>query len=321
MKRFKNILYVNESEIDQDSALARAVALAQNNQANLTIVAVIPPQIFKTGIGLLPGQSITSKEQESIIANHRLTLESMLQPYKQGLDIQLKVLVGKTFLEVIRIVLKNNYDLVIKPAENPNWTQRLFSSDDLHLLRKCPCPIWIMKPPEKSNYSRIVAAVDFDPMNEAPNQNLNRKILEIAASLALSDFASLHIIHAWEAFAEKRILSRNVSSEIAAEYIKREHDYHQNWLNSLADDLIGWIGKDAYNYLSPSFDLTKGPAKKMIAQRVSDLVADLVVMGTVARTGIPGIIIGNTAETIIDQIACSVLAIKPDDFKTPIETN
>ena len=321
MKRFKNILYVNEPEINQDSALARAVALAQNNQANLTIVAVIPPQIFKTGIGLLPGQPISSEEQESIIANHRLTLESMLQPYKQGLDIQLKVLVGKAFLEVIRIVLKNNYDLVIKTAENPNWTQRLFGSDDLHLLRKCPCPIWIMKPPEKSNYSRIVAAVDFDPMDEALNQNLNRKILEIAASLALSDFASLHIIHAWEAFAEKRILSRNVSSEIAAEYLKREHDYHQNWLNNLSDDLIGWIGKDAYNYLSPSFDLTKGPAKKIIAQRISDLGSDLVVMGTVARTGIPGIIIGNTAETIIDQIACSVLAIKPDDFKTPIEKN
>ena len=262
MKRFKNILYVNESEIDRGSALARAVALAQNNQADLTIVAVIPPQIFKTGIGLLPGQPISPEEQASIIADHRLTLESMLQHYKQGLDIQLNVLVGKTFLEVIRIVLKNNYDLVIKPAQNPNWTQRLFGSDDLHLLRKCPCPIWIMKPPEKSNYSRIVAAVDFDPMNEAPNQNLNRKILEIATSLALSDFASLHIIHAWEAFAEKRILSRDVSSEITAEYIKREHDYHQNWLNSLSDDLIGWIGKDAYNYLSPSFDLTKGPAKK-----------------------------------------------------------
>jgi len=46
--------------------------------------------------------------------------------------------------------------------------------------------------------------------------------------------------------------------------------------------------------------------------------ADIVVMGTVARTGVPGFIMGNTAETILNQIDCSVLAIKPPDFITPV---
>lgn len=35
-------------------------------------------------------------------------------------------------------------------------------------------------------------------------------------------------------------------------------------------------------------------------------------MGSVARTGIPGFIIGNTAESILGQVQCSVLVIKPD---------
>jgi len=43
-----------------------------------------------------------------------------------------------------------------------------------------------------------------------------------------------------------------------------------------------------------------------------------VVMGTVARTGVPGFIMGNTAETILNHINCSVLAIKPQGFVTPI---
>jgi universal stress protein E len=43
-----------------------------------------------------------------------------------------------------------------------------------------------------------------------------------------------------------------------------------------------------------------------------------VVMGTVARTGVPGFIMGNTAETILSQIDCSVLAIKPPGFTTPV---
>jgi nucleotide-binding universal stress UspA family protein len=48
------------------------------------------------------------------------------------------------------------------------------------------------------------------------------------------------------------------------------------------------------------------------------LEADLIVMGTVARTGIPGFIMGNTAEAILNQIDCSVLAIKPPGFVTPV---
>lgn len=46
--------------------------------------------------------------------------------------------------------------------------------------------------------------------------------------------------------------------------------------------------------------------------------ADLVVMGTVARTGVAGLIIGNTAEAILEQVNCSVLAIKPAGFKSPV---
>ena len=41
-------------------------------------------------------------------------------------------------------------------------------------------------------------------------------------------------------------------------------------------------------------------------------------MGTVARTGIPGLLIGNTAETILQRVDCSVLAVKPDGFVSPV---
>jgi nucleotide-binding universal stress UspA family protein len=41
-------------------------------------------------------------------------------------------------------------------------------------------------------------------------------------------------------------------------------------------------------------------------------------MGTVARSGIPGLIMGNTAEAILTELECSVLAIKPPGFVTPV---
>ena len=46
--------------------------------------------------------------------------------------------------------------------------------------------------------------------------------------------------------------------------------------------------------------------------------AHMIVMGTVGRTVFPGLIMGNTAETILNDIDCSVLAIKPPDFETPV---
>ena len=45
---------------------------------------------------------------------------------------------------------------------------------------------------------------------------------------------------------------------------------------------------------------------------------DILVMGTVARGGIPGLLIGNTAERVLRKITCSVLAIKPDEFVSPV---
>ena len=321
MKRFKNILYLNEPAVDQASTIARAVSLAVNNQADLTIVDVIPSQVVTAGIGLPPGGPISNELRAAVESDHRKAMESMVQSFKERLQIRLEVLVGKTYLEVIRAVLKNGYDLLIKPAENPTWTNRLFGSDDLHLLRKCPCPVWLMKPPEKSNYSNILAAVDFDLLAPRHSENdLNREILELAASLTLSDAASLHIAHAWEALAERMLVSRGgVSPEGVTNYVTGEHERHRKELYRLAEQLRGWIGKEAYDYLSPGLHLPEGPAKKVIAPLAAGLGADLVVMGTVARTGISGLIIGNTAEAILDQLSCSVLAIKPRDFKTPVK--
>jgi len=59
-------------------------------------------------------------------------------------------------------------------------------------------------------------------------------------------------------------------------------------------------------------------ARIEIPALVKRIDADLVVMGTVARTGVPGFIMGNTAETILNQIDCSVFAIKPPGFETPV---
>ena len=77
-------------------------------------------------------------------------------------------------------------------------------------------------------------------------------------------------------------------------------------------------GLTPWTISSPERHLIKGWARKEIPAFAKSIDADLIVMGTVGRTGIPGFIMGNTAETILNQIDCSVLAIKPPGFETPV---
>lgn len=318
MKRFKNILYIYEGSVAQNATIASAVSLAQNNQANLTVIDVIP--VVTAGIGMPPGGPISTDLQAYMIAERRQVLESMIAPYQQRLNIRIDVLVGIKFLEVIRTVLQSGHDLLIKPAENPNYMERLFGSDDMHLLRKCPCPVWMMKAEETSNYECIVVAVDMDPHElDSSEQLLNQEILELASSLALTDFASLHLVHAWDVpVAGFASLWADTPDATERNMIEGSRARHQTAMKELTQNLRNKIGAEAYKYLSPRIHLPRGEAKKEIPALVRDLKADLVVMGTVARTGIPGFIVGNTAEAILDQLQCSVLAIKPPGFVSPV---
>lgn len=314
MNRFQSILYVAETAVDQSAAIARAVSLARNNQASLTVVDVVPA--ITAGIGMPSGGPITTALKQAVTAQHQAALERLVEPFRDTVAITLRILEGRTFLEVIREVLRHGHDLLIKPAENPHLIERLFGSDDMHLLRKCPCPVWLMKPEEKDNYRHIVAAIDFDPWQEQSiEQPLNHQLLELATSIALADFADLHLVHAWEAVAEELADTwSTLPVSDTASYIEEERRVHRTGLERLAQR----IDRVAGDYLTPSLHLPHGPARRVIPEVVRTLGADLVIMGTVARSGIPGLFIGNTAEAILDQLTCSVLAIKPPGFITPV---
>ncbi len=70
------------------------------------------------------------------------------------------------------------------------------------------------------------------------------------------------------------------------------------------------LGKDSLNYLKPQLHLVKGLANKEIPLLAQEIEADLLVMGTVGRTGVQGFAIGNTAETVFDRTDCTVLTIR-----------
>lgn len=322
MKRFKDILCVVEAGEACEPALERAVTLAENNHASLTVVDVTERVV--TGIGKPEGGPTSADLQAAMVGVQAQVLEILVNPYRKRIKIKTKVLVGTPFLEIIREVLHNGRDLVIKIPETQDWLDRLFGSDDMHLLRKCPCPVWLIKPQAPKAYRCILAAVDvgddYPPAELESRRMLNRRILEIASSLALADFAELHVVHAWYAVGESTMRGgfMRTPEEQVTDYVEQVGRHHAASLNALLHDVASSQGQDALDFLKPRTHLVKGWARKEIPALAKRIEADLIVMGTVARTGVPGFIMGNTAETILNQIDCSVLAIKPPGFITPV---
>jgi len=323
MKRFKKILCVVTTPDASKAALKRAVTLAENNQARLTVVAVSEP--VSIGMGIPDGGPVSADLQAAMVSACAQGLELSFAPFLSRLEIKTRVLVGVQFLEIIREVLRTGHDLVIKAAEPLEWLDRLFGSEDMHLLRKCPCPVWLIKPSAPKKYRRILAAVDvcddYPELELKSRRLLGQKTLELATSMALANFAELHIVHAWEAIGESALggsLMRTSEAKVNAyvELVRRQRDTN---LEQLMNKVTSDVGQDALNYIKPRVHLVKGWARKVIPELAQQIGANLVVMGTVARTGIPGFITGNTAESILNQIDCSVLAIKPAGFITPIK--
>lgn len=322
MKQFKNILFVIDPREHCRAVLERAVALAENNQAELTVVDVVP--LIPVAYGLPEGGAISADLGAALAAEQAQRLETLVAPFRARVDIHTNVLAGTPFLEIIRAVLRHRHDLVIRPPEEPGWFDRLFGSDDMHLLRKCPCPVWLVQCEAPKAYRRILAAVDVDdsypPEEVEVRHAMNREVLALAGALALSEFAELHVAHVWDAVGEGFLRGAFLSTpeEKINAYVEATRQRHAANLDALMGEAPAILGKEAADYLRPKAHLVKGWARKEIPALARALGTDLVVMGTVGRTGVPGFIMGNTAEAILEQIHCSVLAIKPPGFVTPV---
>ena len=304
MQRFSKILFINDPPANSKRALKQALQLAHTNEAELTIISLL--EEFPRSMNKLEKtfRQLQMEELQSLLGE--LSTE--------GINIKTSQLIGTPFLQIIKQVMQECHDLVIKPAEGRGGvSSMLFGSTDLHLLRKCPCPVWIIKPSQRKKYARILAAVDPNPAEKA-NAELNALILDLATSLAGRENSELHIVHAWNMGYETTLRSSRAhltSSEIDR-MVRDTRKAHKKWLDELLThyDMQG---------LTVKVHLSKGDPGEVIPALAQKKKVELIVMGTVARTGIPGFFIGNTAEKTLADVDCSVLAVKPKAFSTPVK--
>ncbi|GAB5468003.1 MAG: universal stress protein [Rhodospirillales bacterium] len=317
MKRFKSILLVCEEETLDEVLVARAVWLAKANGAKITLVDVVeaaPGELAR----LFGGQS-GGREQDvehEVLESFQRRLSALAKPIRDaGVETDEVVLQGVGFIEIVRQVLRGGHDLIMKRAGGRQEGRSVFfASTDLHLMRKCPCPVWIMNPSPKPRYRRILAAVDPDPQ-DPQRHALNRMILDLATSLSQADESELQVVHAWRLEEEDTLRHSafaRVPKDRVAALIEEKRQESEGRLQTL-------LGSYPDLKIGEQVQMLHGQARSVIPELAETLEVELIVMGTLGRTGVRGLIIGNTAESILNQVHCAVLAVKPPGFETPIE--
>jgi nucleotide-binding universal stress UspA family protein len=310
MRHYHNLLYVSHGTTDETEGLKQALSLARNNEAPLTILIISPE---------FPAEypDYQKKYQQSLMEQAKASVQSTRDSIKLeegAVEISMEMVSDKTpAIKIIQHVLQHGYDLVIKEAESRDKKSG-FKAIDMKLLRKCPVPVWLCRPIQHSR-QHIQVAVAIDPKNqEAPAENLSKRMLKLSQSLADSCCGELHIISCWdyefEEYLRSNVWIKTSDNEIEQTVLSVQNE-HRAALNELIQS-SGIRGTHHIHHL-------RGKATELIPDFVLKKKTDILVMGTIARTGIPGFMIGNTAENIIQKLDCSLMALKPQGFISPVK--
>ena len=282
-------------------AVAQATELAKENSAQLTFCAVVD----------LDPHALAYMEEEdpNALANLGAQAEQVLQVLVQQARTQGVITVasthafGKSWVELIKQVLRGHHDLLLVGTRKLSGLQRLMlGSTGLKLMRNCPCPVWITKPHVTSTVTRILVADDTTAVGA--------RLVRIGSVVAKARDAELHLLHALE-------YPWDPDTTVAD---PKQRAYRHKARGHAETEIASHLAcAEAQSLHKPAqVVIREDLAENAILNYIEYQKIDLLIMATIARSGLSGFLMGNTAERLMPQIACSVLAVKPDDFQCPI---
>jgi len=305
MQRFKSILVVFDRATGNHDALEHAADLARRNGARLSLLVCLTE--FESS-----GDS--DNLENVVVAGLRSHFKGIIEPFRaMDLAVSSEVRLGRFFVQVIRHVLGDDHDLVVKVAESDGHYGFQFSSTDLHLLRKCPRPLWLLKPGHPGENGPILAAI-APPGGHRDIARLNANILELASSMAIERKQPLHVVQAWAPIDP--LLFNHLDRPGLDDPATKEK------LGLVRSRAQALFEKTVRPFMTEGLDIHRhfvdGVPSRVIIDLVRDLAPDVAVMSTLNRSGVAGLLVGETAENVFRQIDCSVLALKPNGFISPV---
>ncbi|WP_206485681.1 universal stress protein UspE [Thalassotalea sp. G2M2-11] len=309
MEKYQKILVVIDPTTDDQKALKRAVELAQKTGAVIT--AFLSIYDFSYEMTTMLSSDEREAMRQSLINDRIQWLNDIIATIEhKDITIDSKVIWhNRPFEPVIEQVLKHGYDIVIKGThQHDKLKSVIFTPTDWHILRKCPCPVLLVKEHSWPINGNIVAALNVGS-DEEEHQSLNTKITEEAINLSKLILANVHLVNSFPGTPV------NIAIEIpefnASEYTESMFNHHKTAMAEHAQQ---------YSIGTEHTHVEEGLPEDVLEKVSNELDAELVILGTVGRTGLSAALIGNTAEHVIDRLNCDVLALKPDGYVSPMES-
>lgn len=283
-------------------AVLKAAQLAKSFGAELILFQSIALPIYLEGDvsymanGLADAERCTSDACEKALE----AIAGKLR--RKGIKVSVSVQFDYPIYEaVIREATRLNADLIVAEQHHGHRAASLLHLVDWELLRQSPVPLLLVKDARAYRRPTILAAVDPEHTYAKPMW-LDREILYAGETVAKALHGTLHAVHAYApipvlafptgAITEEEVASLHArSAEAANKKLKRA--LRDAEIRNAIPHLIGRHPSDA------------------IAEVASETHSSLVVMGAISRSGLKRLLIGNTAERVLDRLSCDVLVIKP----------
>ena len=210
---------------------------------------------------------------------------------------------------IVRRALKTRCDLIVAERHASRHVAGwLLAYTDWELLRQAPCPVLLVKTSKPYHRPTVLTAVD--PFHEhAKPARLDDALLAMSATLATGLKGSLRIVHCVP--SATLVAAGWASGPIVVDTGKTSQRLTQA-RKALAAEVA--------RHPLPSHKLAvlEGAPREALPQAARDYKASLVVMGAMSRSGMQRLLVGNTAEAVLDHLTCDVLVMKPGKFQSKV---
>lgn len=301
MATFQDVLVVLDPTSAAQKALNRALELAEHTACRITAFLSIYDFSYEMTT-MLSGEERESMRL-AVIKDREIWIDSLLRAAREkAIECTTKVVWhNRPFEAIVESVAEHGYDLVIKGTHDHDVLKSMiFTPTDWNVLRKCPCPVLLVKDHAWPEHGHVLAAVNAGSEQEH-HKALNSNIIKQAQAVARMLHGQVHLVNAYPG------TPIHVAIEIPefnpTEYNDSMRHHHQDAVRALADS----HGIDA-----EFCHVLEGMPEDVIPKVAQDIDAEIVIIGTIGRTGLSAAIIGNTAEHVIDRLDCDILALKPE---------
>jgi universal stress protein E len=314
-QKFTRILVATDFSKHANAALEQAVWLARQTNASVTLAHTLPDlrktvhgASTKAKLDLLCSEGNLFEREVRQESNHKMR-QQIAQLQTADMNIACETLLGEPFVELTHAVQQEGYDLLLAGTRGlTTWEQFFVGSTAKRLIRKCPCSVWIVKAEHVHPPRSILLATDFS--------SVSTKALCQALSLAEAAQAELHVLHVVDAL---QLPTPQTLTNASSQIMQQELSQLQNAINYDAQlNMKNFLKLLPTTQVKVQSHIAWGTPWHEIARLAQEIRADMLVIGTIGRTGLPGLLLGNTAEKLLDACPCSILAVKPDGFVLPI---